>query len=348
MNFETQLPEWKNKGTEPSDDLQTNGFKEGYKPPAGVFNWFWSLVSKATKEIQEKISKTTPNIVVNAVRELTDDGKEIYVVNDSNITELYNGLEITIIPNEKNTTSSPRLKINDFGDNGIRLPLSFNVAATTTIEANYFQVDRPITLKYHSALNLGIQGQGAWLFADRIKTSAQDLYGDVPIESGGTGASTVEEALENLGIDAAGLFFADASNPKCLYRMVDDEKEWLNPPMKNKVEYRTTERFNGAPVYVQLVDFTTAAVGNYVAYFIANTEDDQGLFVTDISGVLLDEQDHAAFYPFPVITDNGTVAATASIVTQSDQDSTSWYLHVNTISNLVAQYPAQICIKYTK
>ena len=376
MSFINKMPEWKNEGTEPSEELKSKGFTQGYKPPAGVFNHFWSLVTKAITELQNKVflksggkmtgsidmsgSKITnlsdpsadtdaankkyadkahlistlratsevegylflakaqhtgwgsssvllslqngysgkkfnslvsiqvngnstelftdfvqisgaditnrllyvknpddqsisyyiqkdtymtiyasvlskygnnitvqneptyetelnatgnaiyetggarplgkPNIVVNAIRELTDDGTEIYKVTDSKITELYNGLEITIIPNAKNTTTSPRLKINDFEDNGIRLPLSFNVAATTTITANYFQTGRPITLKYHSELSLGIQGQGAWLFADRIKTSAQDLYGDVPIESGGTGASTKEEALENLGL----------------------------------------------------------------------------------------------------------------------------------------------------
>ena len=38
------------------------------------------------------------------------------------------------------------------------------------------------------------------MFADRQKTSAQDLYGTVPIDGGGTGASTKEEALANLGV----------------------------------------------------------------------------------------------------------------------------------------------------
>lgn len=31
--------------------------------------------------------------------------------------------------------------------------------------------------------------------------------------------------------------------------------EWVNPPMKLGVEYRTTERYQGKPVYVQLIDF---------------------------------------------------------------------------------------------
>lgn len=395
MNFENKFDNinWSNSGAQPSENLQSKGFEVGYKPSAGVFNWFWSKVMKAITEIQAKLTTSDdttnnhikdknnphgvtasqvglgnvdntadadkpvstaqataiataekagttaqanltthtnnksnphgvtaeqiglgnvdntadseksvkfaseagvgrkvenaltvrfkggstegtnlwtyngstgksinitpekigarptekPNIVVNAVREVTTDGKELYVVTDSNITELYNGLEITIIPNERNTTTSPRLKINDFADNGIRLALSSNYAATTTVIANYFQVDRPITLKYHSELSLGVQGQGAWLFADRTKTSAQDLYGTVPITSGGTGADTAEEARENLGVAPA---VEDTTYSGCYYRMVDGEKEWINPPMKKEFEYRTTERFNQKPVYI--------------------------------------------------------------------------------------------------
>ena len=33
-----------------------------------------------------------------------------------------------------------------------------------------------------------------------------------------------------------------------------DEFEWDNPPMVLGVEYRTTERYNGAPVYTKLID----------------------------------------------------------------------------------------------
>ena len=140
-----------------------------------------------------------PNIVVNAERTVTEE-KEVYTATNNNITELYDGLEITIIPNATNETLQPRLNLNGIGDKAIRLALSFNCAATNALKANFIQANRPITLKYHANLNLGIQGQGAWIFADRLKVSAQDLYGSVPIESGGTGASTAAEALENLGV----------------------------------------------------------------------------------------------------------------------------------------------------
>ena len=57
MNFENQFPEWKNEGVEPDTSLKNEGFKGGYKPPAGIFNWFWSKVMKSTKEIQDKVSE---------------------------------------------------------------------------------------------------------------------------------------------------------------------------------------------------------------------------------------------------------------------------------------------------
>lgn len=39
--------------------------------------------------------------------------------------------------------------------------------------------------------------------------------------------------------------------------------EWLNPPMTVGVEYRTTERYNGKPVYTKLVDCGYAPVNTY-------------------------------------------------------------------------------------
>lgn len=46
----------------------------------------------------------------------------------------------------------------------------------------------------------------------------------------------------------------DTTYPGCYYRMVDDVKEWLNPPLVVGVEYRTTERYVGKPVYILLKD----------------------------------------------------------------------------------------------
>ena len=46
-----------------------------------------------------------------------------------------------------------------------------------------------------------------------------------------------------------------ADYPGCYYRMANGVMEWVNPPMIPGVEYRTTERWNGKPVYATLLDF---------------------------------------------------------------------------------------------
>ena len=54
MEFDNKIPEWKNTGTEPNEELKENGFQAGYRPPAGLFNWFWSKVIACINELQSK------------------------------------------------------------------------------------------------------------------------------------------------------------------------------------------------------------------------------------------------------------------------------------------------------
>lgn len=50
--------------------------------------------------------------------------------------------------------------------------------------------------------------------------------------------------------------------------------EWVNPPMAAGVEYRTTERYHGKPVYCKLVDFGNLPNNTYknVAHGISNLQ----------------------------------------------------------------------------
>ena len=43
-------------------------------------------------------------------------------------------------------------------------------------------------------------------------------------------------------------------HPGCYYVLNGSAVEWINPPMRLGVEYRTTERYLGKPVYVKVVD----------------------------------------------------------------------------------------------
>ena len=49
--------------------------------------------------------------------------------------------------------------------------------------------------------------------------------------------------------------------PGCYYRTVEGRTEWLNPPMIAGVEYCTTERYNGSPVYTKLFNPIDIGVG---------------------------------------------------------------------------------------
>ena len=49
------------------------------------------------------------------------------------------------------------------------------------------------------------------------------------------------------------------------------EWEWVNPPMAVGIEYRTTERFEGKPVYAKLVDFGTLPNATYKTVSLGTT-----------------------------------------------------------------------------
>ena len=61
LDFNNKIPEWKNEGIEPTDELKEKGFTGGYKPPATVFNWFWNKVQKCISELQTVVKAHADN-----------------------------------------------------------------------------------------------------------------------------------------------------------------------------------------------------------------------------------------------------------------------------------------------
>lgn len=60
----------------------------------------------------------------------------------------------------------------------------------------------------------------------------------------------------------------DPDHPGCFYRTVNGVREWLNPPMELGVEYKTTERYVGKPVYALAFDYGALPNTTHrVAYF---------------------------------------------------------------------------------
>ena len=137
---------------------------------------------------------------IPAVEAVSTDGVA-YSATVPGVTELYAGLEITIVPNMVSATTAPTLNINGLGAKNIRLPVSTNTAMLAQPDTETYYVDgRPVKLIYDPKY----AGKGSWVVVGRQRQTGSDLYGSVPIEKGGTGADNATEARENLGAAPAG------------------------------------------------------------------------------------------------------------------------------------------------
>ncbi len=118
-----------------------------------------------------------------------------YSVTVPGVTELKHGLRIVISPSRVSASTAVTLNVNGLGAKQLRLPLSFNnVAASMPRLATFFTAGKPLLVMYDASY---VNGQ--WRAVEKQRTSAQDLYGTVPVEGGGTGSNTAEGALEALG-----------------------------------------------------------------------------------------------------------------------------------------------------
>lgn len=173
-----------------------------------------------------------------------------YTVTVDGIHALIVGMKITIIPSVNSASTTPKLNVNSLGDKYIRMPITYNTSATSVGATEAWLVEnKPVVLEYDGLY---------WKTINIPRPSAQYLYGAVPVANGGTGADTAESARTNLGVAPA---IEDTTYKGCYYRMVDGEKEWINPPMNTGVEYRTTERFGGSPVYIEVIH-SESDIGN--------------------------------------------------------------------------------------
>jgi len=65
------------------------------------------------------------------------------------------------------------------------------------------------------------------------------------------GSNGTKISQDKISIIATSPAIESTDYPGCYYRTVNGVTEWINPPMKLGVEYRTTERFEGNPIYCQ-------------------------------------------------------------------------------------------------
>ena len=149
------------------------------------------------------VSKNLKNAGSTVVEATSSDGVA-YFATVPGVTELYAGLEITIIPQLESTSETITLDVNGLGAKSVRLPLSSN---TTTLvmpeQTDYYTAGRPVKLRYDAMwLN-----KGAWVAAERQRTSGSDLYGSVVTATfanlmvdGWSGTTAIQQTVEVEGV----------------------------------------------------------------------------------------------------------------------------------------------------
>ena len=136
-----------------------------------------------------------------SVADATSNDGIAYTATVPGVTELYAGLEITIVPKVDSASTAITLDINGMGAKYIRLPVSTNTAMLAQPEAEtYFVESRPVKLMYDPKY----AGKGSWVVVGRQRQTGSDLYGSVPVQKGGlvidnnTTDEDKAEALANL------------------------------------------------------------------------------------------------------------------------------------------------------
>ena len=114
-----------------------------------------------------------------------------YVATVDGMDSLIVGKEIMIVPDCTTTVVDPTLNVNNLGAKYLRCPLTTNNVTTTSSQSeSWIYSGKPVKVRWN----------GTYWVTDIYRVDANSLYGTVPIESGGTGASTAEMARTNLDV----------------------------------------------------------------------------------------------------------------------------------------------------
>lgn len=109
----------------------------------------------------------------------------------ANMTALTAGKIITVIPDMTSTSTAAKLNINSLGAKTMKQSVTYSSSITLApANAGWMVANKPITLQY----------DGTYWRTLAPRTNANDIYGTVKVEDGGTGADNAAEALTNLGI----------------------------------------------------------------------------------------------------------------------------------------------------
>ena len=125
------------------------------------------------------------------------------------------------------------------------------------------------------------------------------------------------------------------------------EWEYINPPMVYGVEYRTTERNNGLPVYVWRGSMPMVDAGQRNTLKITS-DVDGGLMILSIDAIASDPDETNRHYPFPVFSINGDLRAVCTVQVTENPDGTNDLLAVVSSIESMLGYDAIVTVKYSK
>lgn len=133
------------------------------------------------EKVESTVQTGTPLVTATST-----DG-ETYTATVDGITELYNGLEITIIPNMTSTKAAVKVDLNGLGAKNLRTKIDgYNSGNSGTLAAfdKWVGENVPLTIRYISKFD-------NWQTVDFSRPSASGLYGTIKLAQGGTGITEV-------------------------------------------------------------------------------------------------------------------------------------------------------------
>ena len=147
--------------------------------------------SAKTTDIQPVRLGTDGKLYSSGIPIFTTSGTgSVYTANVPEITELVDGMLVVMIPHVESTSRVPKLNINGLGAYSINRFLS-SLSGSYQTGVN-LSANTPVLLMCNS---------GRWLACNLTKPDAHDLFGTVPVSTGGTGTSFLKKGSYLVGND---------------------------------------------------------------------------------------------------------------------------------------------------
>ena len=147
------------------------------------------------KPVAEQISEAIDDKVdvANGQYAVTTAGTgSAYTATVPGITALTVGASFIMIPHVVSESAAPTLNVNGLGDKPIKRRLSnLSTSVQNGYTTTWLAANKPFRIIYDGA---------QWIVEGHEKPTSADLYGTLPIDKGGTGATNIVDARANLQV----------------------------------------------------------------------------------------------------------------------------------------------------